>query len=63
MSEPAAAQAAAAPKSSESARHYAHMIWQYRNAETVAAMLEARRGNLASFASVEALMADLNADD
>jgi DNA-damage-inducible protein J len=33
------------------------------NAETVAAMLEARRGNLASFASVEALMADLNADD
>lgn len=33
------------------------------NMETVAAMLEARRGNLASFASVEALMADLNADD
>ena len=33
------------------------------NAETVAAMLEARRDNLASLASVEALMADLNADD
>jgi SAM-dependent methyltransferase len=39
MSEPAAAQAAAAPKSSDAARHYAHMIWQYRNAETVAAMI------------------------
>ena len=33
------------------------------NAETVAAMVEARRGNLKSFSSVEALMADLNADD
>jgi SAM-dependent methyltransferase len=39
MSEPAAAQAAAAPKSSDAARHYAHMIWQYRNGETVAAMI------------------------
>ena len=38
MSEPAAAQAAA-PKSSDAARHNAHMIWQYRNAETVAAMI------------------------
>jgi DNA-damage-inducible protein J len=33
------------------------------NAETVAAMKEARRGGLASFGSVEALMNDLNADD
>ena len=39
MSEPAAAQAAAAPRSSDAARHYAHMIWNYRNAETVAAMI------------------------
>jgi SAM-dependent methyltransferase len=39
MSEPAAAQAAAAPTSSDAARHYAHMIWQYRNAETVAGMI------------------------
>lgn len=33
------------------------------NAETIAAMKEARRGGLASFNSVDALMADLNADD
>lgn len=33
------------------------------NAETIEAMREARRGGLASFASVEALMADLDADD
>jgi len=33
------------------------------NAETIEAMREARRGGLASFESVEALMADLNADD
>ena len=33
------------------------------NAETIAAMREARRGGLASFATVEKLMADLNADD
>lgn len=33
------------------------------NAETIAAMEEARAGNLTSFDSVEALMADLNADD
>ncbi|MDB5555198.1 MAG: damage inducible-like protein [Rhizobium sp.] len=33
------------------------------NAETVAAMREARAGNLKSFESVDALMADLNADD
>ena len=33
------------------------------NAVTVAAMKEARAGKLASFASVEALMADLHADD
>lgn len=33
------------------------------NAETVEAMQEARQGKLASFDSVEALMADLNADD
>lgn len=33
------------------------------NAETIAAMQEARRGELASFDSVEALFADLNAED
>lgn len=33
------------------------------NATTIAAMVEARRGGLKSFSSVEALMADLNADD
>jgi DNA-damage-inducible protein J len=33
------------------------------NAETVAAMKEARRGKLATFKSVDGLMADLNADD
>lgn len=33
------------------------------NAVTIAAMLEARRGGLKSFATVEDLMADLNADD
>lgn len=33
------------------------------NAETIAAMEEARTGNLASFDSIEALMADLNEDD
>ncbi len=33
------------------------------NAETIAAMEEARRGNLPRFDSIEALMADLNADD
>ena len=33
------------------------------NAITVAAMKEARAGKLARFASVEALMADLHADD
>jgi DNA-damage-inducible protein J len=33
------------------------------NAETIEAMLEARRGNLPRFDSVEALFADLNADD
>ena len=33
------------------------------NAETIAAMEEARAGNLKSFDSIEALMADLNADD
>jgi DNA-damage-inducible protein J len=33
------------------------------SAETVAAMEEARRGNLRSFDSVEELMADLNEDD
>ena len=33
------------------------------NAETIAAMEEARAGNLASFDSIEALMADLNEDD
>lgn len=33
------------------------------NAKTIAAMKEARRGKLPSFQSVDALMADLNADD
>ena len=33
------------------------------NDETIAAMKEARRGNSPSFATVEGLMADLNADD
>ncbi|MDA8277530.1 MAG: type II toxin-antitoxin system RelB/DinJ family antitoxin [Actinomycetota bacterium] len=33
------------------------------NEETIAAMKEARRGNLPSFATVEELMADLNAPD
>ena len=33
------------------------------NAETIAAMKEARRGGLKSFAGVEALMVDLDADD
>ena len=33
------------------------------NEETVAAMLEARKGNLKSFKSVEDLMADLNSED
>lgn len=33
------------------------------NAETIAAMEEARAGNLKSFDSIEALMADLNEDD
>jgi DNA-damage-inducible protein J len=33
------------------------------NAETVAAMREARAGNLKSYDSVDALMADLNAED
>ncbi len=33
------------------------------NEETIAAMEEVRRGNLKSFSSVAALMADLNADD
>ena len=33
------------------------------NAETIEAMKEARRGRLPSFATVEGLMADLNADD
>ena len=33
------------------------------SAETVAAMLDARRGGLASFNSVEDLMADLHSDD
>jgi DNA-damage-inducible protein J len=33
------------------------------NAETIAAMREARTGGLAKFESVEALMADLDADD
>ena len=33
------------------------------NAKTIEAMKEARRGSLPSFATVEGLMADLNADD
>ncbi|QWD08158.1 type II toxin-antitoxin system RelB/DinJ family antitoxin [Polynucleobacter paneuropaeus] len=33
------------------------------NAETIAAMKEARKGNLKSFTSIDDLMADLNADD
>jgi DNA-damage-inducible protein J len=33
------------------------------NAVTIAAMKEARRGGLKSFATVEDVMADLNADD
>ena len=33
------------------------------NAETIEAMKEARRGNLKSFGTVEALMTDLNAED
>jgi DNA-damage-inducible protein J len=33
------------------------------NAETIAAMKEARSGKLKSFSSVNDLMADLNADD
>lgn len=33
------------------------------DAGSIAAMREARRGDLPSFSSVEALMADLNADD
>ena len=33
------------------------------NAETIEAMKQARRGALPSFTSVDALMADLNADD
>ncbi len=33
------------------------------NAKTIAAMQEARAGKGAPFASVDALMADLNADD
>jgi DNA-damage-inducible protein J len=33
------------------------------NAETIKAMREARRGRLASFKSIKALMADLHADD
>ena len=33
------------------------------NAETIAAMREARAGKLASFADVDALMSDLDADD
>jgi len=33
------------------------------NAETIAAMKEARAGNLPRFNSIEELMADLNADD
>ena len=39
MSEPAAVQAAATQKPGEAARQYANMIWQYRQAETVAAMI------------------------
>ena len=33
------------------------------NRETIEAMKEARRGGLASFKTVDALLADLNADD
>jgi DNA-damage-inducible protein J len=33
------------------------------NKETIEAMKEARRGKLSSFATVDGLMADLNADD
>ena len=33
------------------------------NAETIAAMKEARKGGLKKFNSIEALMADLDADD
>lgn len=33
------------------------------NAETIRAMKEARRGNLPSFANVEELIADVNAED
>ncbi len=33
------------------------------NAKTIAAMKEARKGKLPSFANADALMADLNADD
>ena len=33
------------------------------NAETIAAMKEARRGGLPKFGSIDALMNDLNADD
>lgn len=33
------------------------------NAETIAAIEEARRGKLKSFNSIDALMADLHADD
>jgi DNA-damage-inducible protein J len=33
------------------------------NAETIEAMREARRGGLPSFSTVDALMADLHADD
>jgi DNA-damage-inducible protein J len=33
------------------------------NKETIEAMKEARRGKLSSFATVDDLMADLNADD
>lgn len=33
------------------------------NADTIAAMKEARRGGLKSFGSVKALMTDLNAED
>lgn len=33
------------------------------NKETIAAMKEARRGKLPSFAAIDELMADLNADD
>jgi DNA-damage-inducible protein J len=33
------------------------------NAETIQAMKEARRGDLPSFANVEELMADVNAED